>query len=110
MSALLLLLFFGFHHGPVCPPLQPETTPIFESFEEARIKHPKLLINEIGAVEIKKKGATTTFLYIGSTTMYMNFATGEVYTNVIKVGDKPNPEAIAYNKRVRECKTANGEF
>jgi hypothetical protein len=99
MSYLIAILLF-FHiiqpEEPKCPPLRSETTSIYESVEEY-VQHARpedFLVYGDGYIIL----ATTTY----------NFSTGEELG--VKVGEKPDLEAVEYNKRVRECQVINGEF
>ncbi len=118
MGALFGLLFLGFLFGgssssyhPKCPYIQQETKPIYK-YEGGELYG----ITALGTEMIYKFEGTTYDEETGFSTR--KFKTGGATTTfggvkptvVTKIGEEPDPEAIAFNKRVHECQTLNGEF
>jgi len=92
MAALLLLfLLFGTHH-PKCPPLQEETESVYIPIEQ--------YVREHKNKPIEWKSGSTILL----------FATTTLDGSQVLVGTTTDQEAVEYNKRVRDCRTNNGEF
>lgn len=102
MAALLALWFlFGSHSSPParCPSLRHETTPIYGP-AQCRIGTQVVPMQNGRCAFQNKTNATTTILKYGE---YIT-----IFQDVI--GYATDTEAIAYNQRVRECQTKNGEF
>jgi hypothetical protein len=104
MAALALLFLLGFFdQKPVCPPMRYEVVEIYDWVEE--IKKAQFVDN--GAV-----------LFMASTgpryrPVEVFEKDGEYWTRQMVqkvVGTTTDQEAAAFNKRVRECQTVNGEF
>ena len=92
----LFIVFLLLVPDKKCPEFQKEIEPIYKPIEE-RIK--------TIWIKIEKDIYQTNFTTF--TTATATLINGKLF---IKIGEEPNENAIKYNQRVKECKTANGEF
>lgn len=93
ITFLICLLFFCPAPEPKCPPLHPV-------MKKHWVEVGKWQKTSIG---IKNISGDTVYLMFATTT----FIDGKPY---VLDGYATDTEAIAYNKRVEECRTLNGEF
>lgn len=129
LAPLLLLGFlFGGNesHHRICPYPREEKIPIYE-------KPTSVVTNKNGMITVSyktdgkvlsletKEGSTTkgiiwdpgsylelpAYILSGETTT-VDITSGQVLGRI--TGYKTDTDAVAFNKRVRECETANGEF
>lgn len=96
---LLVLLGGDNHPHHVCPQLRSEVRPVYSD-----------------------KPSPTNFdqnawWYDAKNNRYLNITMATITLDMVSVkalgrqiGEEPDPEAIAYNKKVKECQTINGEF
>jgi hypothetical protein len=102
MAALAVLfgflLLLGQDKGPVCPPLHSDRKPT----EKTEIPWNDTGANFWTATSGDRYRAAKVVAEDGK-----HYMIQEVYKDVSTTTD---PEAIAYNKRVEECRTKNGEF
>lgn len=100
MAALLFLLFLFGHnlYQPKCPPLHNEVIRYFttevhaEGIADGQLV--KLTCNGFTCVNLRSATtALTSVLFVGK-----------------EVARTTDEAAVEYNKRVRECKTLNGDF
>ena len=83
---------------PKCPFLRDETKDIFRAQTKSTflLEDRESFYITTRNTSITTRGATTTFGFF------------EIIYK--KVGEKPDLEAIEYNKKVKECQIINGEF
>lgn len=83
--------------SPKCPDLKPETKPVFQ----------ETMIIKIKTGEGRKITVDNNyFTNLSDATITIENITKKFE----KVNEEPDLEAIEYNKKVRECQIANGEF
>ena len=98
-------MFFGLFSGNrhPCPSLRPEIEAIYsvpqtEMKAEYEIDGKKIKYIAVGTSSMKSPPATSTLRGVN------------LSIETHKIGEATNTEAVAHNKRVRECLTANGDF
>ena len=98
IAILIGFMFFSphVHKRPVCPSLKPETRSIVRWIAIFKTKDGR-------TIRIPK---TENVGYINTTNATATLESIETEN----VGEEADLDAIAFNKRVRECQTINGEF
>ena len=103
MTALLSIFFLFWLFSPsepVCPPLQPEVKPIYSYGAQIGLSD--------GSFQDGVQQEDGSWMFFNNATVTVEMVSGRVLGT--KIGEEPDLEAIEYNKKVRECQVANGEF
>ncbi len=106
-GALLAILFFWPGNNPKCPSYWPETVPLYENY--TAVRHQDGTETEIAvATATEQRGATSTINF--KKVVLWNPGDTMVLFGTRQIGTTTNQQAVDHNKRVKDCKTINGEF